>query len=242
MLFPSNESCGAGEVRIPVGPLTGARIAGELNVESPDGSTPTALSLAAAHTELGTGVVGPDATRSPKFVLLVTDGKPNCSECPASDPACSSGSGMGTDQRAVEASVAAIASMAGDGIQTYVVGYDTVSDADLSSTMDMMAAAGGTGDVQHRPVEDSASLLTTFEEIAGQAVSCTFSLDESPPDPTHVLVTVDGQQVDLDHPDGWRLSADGMTIELQGKACNTLRATGDHTLNVEVKCAAVRVE
>lgn len=246
MVFPADDSCGAGDVRVPVGAMTAANIATELDGTEPNGSTPTSDSLAAARMTLGVPP-GPDEVPRAKLVLLVTDGSPNCvdvaNNCGFFDFQCQLQAAMMLDQAAVDASVAEITAMAAEDIKTYVIGYDTKSDATLASAMDMMAAAGGTGDTQHRAVEDSASLVSTLEEIAGKAVSCNFVLDEAPPDPSYVLITVDGQQVMYDEANGWTLDAtDGKKVELKGKACETLQSGGgQHTLSVEVKCEVVQI-
>ncbi len=48
-----------------------------------------------------------------------------------------------------------------------MLGYDTRTDAEPSDALDQMARAGDTGDQAHRAIEDEASLVREFEDIAG---------------------------------------------------------------------------
>jgi hypothetical protein len=81
-------------------------------------------------------------------------------------------------------------------------------------------------------------LRAELQRIAGVAISCTFVLDKAPPRADYVLVRVDGTQVNLDDPNGWRL-VNGRTIELTGAACDTLQRDGNHAVDAEVRCELV---
>lgn len=222
-------SCQAGSLNVPIAPNNAAVIAAALDAMRPNGATPTAVTLEAAHAELGAAGGGtPDQAGISRYVLLVTDGAPNCS----------GGSNGGQDSAAVDASVAAIAAMAADGIKTYVLGYGTQNDPQLKSALDRMAVAGNTGDSMHRPVEDEASLVSTFEQISGSVISCNFKLDNTVMDPRKVKVTLDQKQLNIDTADGWVLGADFKTVTLQGKACQTIKEEG-HLVNVTVQCEPV---
>jgi hypothetical protein len=194
-------------------------------------TTPTAPTLTAAHAVLGSGLAQVDTTLSAKYVILVTDGAPNCSDGRAG------GGGLGGDQAAVAASVAAIAAMQMDGIKTYVLGYGTESDPVLKAALDQMAQAGGTGDSAHRPIENEASLVQEFQRILGSAVSCDYALMTAPSDPNYVLVQLDGMKLDLNSPDGFALSADRKRLTVVGAACTKLQSTSEtHMLTVKIEC------
>jgi hypothetical protein len=256
MTFPSDEECGTGSVNVPVGPETAGAIAQTLDAMDPNGATPTRVSLEAARDALLSIVPGPDEVARPKYVLLVTDGAPNCEEgsmppipdtsvcLTAPDPfQCITDllamAASAVDQAAVDATVSAIQDLAADGVKTYVIGYSTQNVANLAAALDMMAAAGNTGDTQHRPVENRDNLVQEFEEIAGVAVSCEFVLDEAVDDPSKVLVTLDGEKLTVNEPDGWTISADNRKVTVQGSACTTLQSGGDHKLLVQLKCEVV---
>jgi hypothetical protein len=227
--------CDAGEVEVPVSESAGGEIASVLQQADVLPGTPTAASLEAALDYLGANLSAPDEYNAGKYVLLVTDGAPNCYEGQLGD-----GFGGG-DPRAVAATIDAIEALAAAGVQTFVVGYDTQNNAELAASLDMMAVAGATGDTQHRPVEDEQSLRTMLEDIAGGAISCAFALDEVPLREDFVIVEVDGQRLNLNDPDGWILNVQGdnATVMIQGAACDVLRSDGQHTLHVEVTCDVV---
>jgi hypothetical protein len=170
----------------------------------------------------------PDAMVTATYVILVTDGSPNCME-----------GGEDDDEGAVDATVAAVEALAKAGTPTYVLGYDTKNDAELSAALDRMAAAGGTGDTAHRAIEDEASLIQEFDEIGKTAVSCDYVLDRAAGDPAYVLVKLDGTAQKLG--EDWSLSEDGRRVSLLGDACATLRGGGDSKLSVEVSCTVVNL-
>jgi von Willebrand factor type A domain len=223
-------TCTTGSVNVPIARGNASAIAAALDATRPDGATPTAQTLQAARSALGKQVASPDEVLPPKFVILVTDGEPNCTNN-------SIGNG-GTDQAAIAASVAAIQAMASDGIKTYVLGYGTQSNATTKSALDQMARAGATGDTAHRPIENQASLISAFQQITGGAVSCDYVLEKPVSDKRYVRVTVDGKQLAADDANGWVLSSDKRKVHLQGSACSGLSVSA-HLLNVTVECEPV---
>jgi hypothetical protein len=226
------DTCVAGSVDVPIGANNGMAIATTLDRMSPQGATPTAATLKAAHASLGSGLAAVDDTPKPKYVLLVTDGAPNCSSSQSTG-------GRGFDNQAVDQSVAEITAMAMDGVKTYVIGYNTKSDQQLSAALDRMAQAGGTGDKQHHAIEDGNALLTEFQKIAGVVASCEFGLNKAPSDPSYVEVKLDGQQIKLNDANGWTISADRRSITLQGSACSAISSKDQHLLSVRVLCERV---
>lgn len=228
------DSCGAGSVDVPIGPNNGAPIAAALDRMAPNGATPTAATLKAAHGALGASIAGPDDVVPPKYVLLVTDGAPNCA-----NGGGRGGNNGGIDPAAVDQSVAEITAMAKDGIKTFVIGYNTKSDAQLSAALDRMAQAGDTGDKQHHAIEDGNALVAEFEKIAGAAASCEFVLNTQPINASYVEVKLDGAQLKLNDANGWLLSADRRRVTLQGTACQAIAGMQQHTLSVRVLCEPV---
>jgi Mg-chelatase subunit ChlD len=222
--------CAPGKIVVPVGLDNGAAIDMALMMTQPNGGTPTPDTLSMLVDQFTAPPVDPDVVPPAKFILLVTDGQPTC-------PA---GLGSQTTQADIDASNAAVEALTAHGARTYVIGYNTTGPGNemLAQVLDGFAMRGGTGDTHHRPVEDQASLSAEFQRIAGALVSCTFSLDKAPPRADYVLVRVDGNQINLDDPNGWGLVGD-RTIELRGAACSTVQANGDHLVDAEVHCEAV---
>ncbi|HEX6243937.1 MAG TPA: hypothetical protein VFZ61_23640, partial [Polyangiales bacterium] len=226
-------SCAPGTLEVPIGIGAAPAIATSLDGLTLVQSTPTASTLEAAHAVVGSGRAVLDGVTAAKYVILVTDGAPNCSNPNGGF----GGGGGGNDQAAVMASVAAIAAMQQDGVKTYVLGYDTQSDPTLKAALDQMAAAGGTGDSMHRAIDDQASLVDEFKRITGAAASCDYSLAMAPSDPNFVLVQLDGQKLDLNGPDGFSLSGDRKRLTVLGAACVKLQAQNEqHTLSIRVAC------
>lgn len=223
-------SCAPGSVVVPIAEMNAAPIDMQLDMTRPSGGTPTAETLMKLVADYAEMEPAPDMQPHPKFVLLVTDGAPTC-------PA---GRGEDTNQADIDASYAAIEALAERGVKTFVIGYDTATPGNemLAEVLDGFAQRGGTGDQQHRPVEDEASLTAALESITATISSCSFTLDKAPERADYVLVTLDGAQLNLDDPNGWRM-ADERTVEIVGEACNTFKS-GPHLLNAEVQCMVVQ--
>jgi hypothetical protein len=228
MTYPGGtDNCGVGELKVSPAYNTAAAIAAAVDGTCPGGATPTAVSLREAETVFDSLVFGPDEKQGVPYVLLVTDGEPNCA-----------GGGQGGFGEADEqGSYEAVTALADAGIRTYVIGYDTKNDATLAGVLDEMARRGNTGDAAHRPVEDEASLVAAFTQIAATAVSCSYKLEMEPADPSFVRVKVDGAQKNYNEPNGWSLNGD--TIVLQGDACSQIQDGGTHSLDVQVTCTVV---
>jgi von Willebrand factor type A domain len=234
MTFPAVDGangCAAGTVNVPVGPAAGGPIASTLGGMDANGSTPTAASLEAARQTLGPIVdQGPDVKVPPKFVLLVTDGDPNCSTPDMT--------GMnGIDTQARQDTIDAIGALAGDGIRTYVVGFQTAGTS-YAGQLDAMAQAGNTGTTSHRSVNSGDDLALALEDVVRQVTSCDFTLDTPVKDASYVAVTVDSRLRPLDTAaDGWTLGADKQTVSLTGDACDAIK--NGSTLQIEVRCQVV---
>ncbi len=237
MLFPKpagllGDACVPGELEVPIALSAGPAIATTLDGTQPGGGTPTGATLQAAQGILDGLMTSPDAAPSPKFILLVTDGQPTC-------PNGGGGRDATADELAQDKqlTIQAIDALLTSGAKTYVIGYDAKSDPNLAMSLTEFAQHGGTTD--YRAVEDEASLLTEFQKIAGEVVSCSYTLDKEPANPSFVLVELDGKQLNLDQPDGWSIV--GKVVTVQGQACATLQDGKDHTLSVKVKCESVPI-
>jgi len=206
---------------------------------TPVGGTPTAATLEALAPEL-------EGFTHETFVILATDGGPNCDDalacgvdqctsnidgvpnCPVGGPAncCDPVSGAGgigclDGPRAV----AAVAALAAGHVQTFVLGIP--GSAPYASVLDELATAGGTA----RPNEplyyrvdsaDTTALGGALGEIAARATaSCDFVLTRLPKDPGQVNVYVAGALVPQSGPDGWSLK--GKQLALDGATCAAIQ-------------------
>jgi hypothetical protein len=220
--------CAPGVLNVPPALGNATKIASTVDSSAPtwNSATPTAAALQTALETIGAAETCADCVAPMKYVLLVTDGAPNC------------GSDKHTDTRAADVTECngKLDALKNQGVLTYVIGYDTTvaKNPSLAATMDGFAMHGGTG--KQLPVEDEASLLQTLTKVAGQLVACDYQLASEVDDASYVRVTIDGVQVDLGT--GWSLKEDKRTIVL-GSACEKLRDAKPHNLQITRECTQV---
>lgn len=215
-----------------------------LGTLAPRGATPTAATLRAIRPSLS-------ELEGKTYVVLVTDGAPNCNfeavcepdgctlniegatvagrDCDASfnccDPALT-GEGMGAYCVDSDETEAAVVELAEAGIATYVVGMPGAEA--YASLLGRLAVAGGTAresaDVPYYAVADADALYDALYAIGtGIALKCSIALDAPPSNPSLVNVYFDGEVVPADAEEGW--SWDGeTTIRVNGEACERLKS------------------
>jgi hypothetical protein len=133
-------------VEVSVGPNTAAQIQAAIAGTSPANQTPTTAAIQASVDYYGTVNDG-----LAHYILLATDGQPNC------DPGTSSN----VTDASVQDTVNAIAiALSGNNIKTYVIGIGS-SAGDLDS----FAAAGGTG--TYFPATSPDALTAALTSIVG---------------------------------------------------------------------------
>jgi len=218
-IFPAGFTCEPGMLDVPMAVNNADKIATAIGNARPIGITPTAQSLRNALMFLGDRHPAGDTVAVPAFVVLVTDGEPNCADANTPDP--------------VNNAIEACKALKDAEIPVYVIGYEI--DGLGQGAMDSMAKAGGTE--KYFPVENQTDLIAAFEKITRDVVRCEFELSEVPPDPSFVRVTIDGKTVVLDSADGWMI--DGRKITLTGGSCETLKDGVDHLLGATVECDPV---
>ncbi|MGC4123073.1 MAG: MYXO-CTERM sorting domain-containing protein [Myxococcales bacterium] len=144
----------------------------------PGGGTPTAASLDAAAAYLKSLKLA-----EPAYVLLITDGLPNCNtaldpaSCRPSQPACADSSGNGSPNCGAKGCLddqgakAAAARVLAAGFKVYVIGFDASVATNVNKpVLDSIAQAGGTGTAY--TATDSASLSAALNAIAFDATTC----------------------------------------------------------------------
>jgi hypothetical protein len=211
-------------------------IVSTLQAMGPGGGTPTAaaLSLALDYFDSADAQV----LEGERFVLLATDGGPNCNAdntcdaetCTANidnnlpftmnqcDPSAT-GPSFCLDS---ENTVAAAEALAAAGIKTIVVGIPG-SEA-YADVLDAVAIAGGapntTGDDDYYAVTAEggvAGLENTLRDVTTELIrSCELQLESTPPDPRLVNVKIDGEFIpyfiiDDSEPDAGEV--DGWTLD-----------------------------
>jgi hypothetical protein len=210
----------------------------------PLGATPTAATLRAIRPSLA-------ELDGETYVVLVTDGAPNCNlEATCASDTCTlniegatvsgqacdgdfnccdpalTGEGMGGYCVDADDTEAAVAELAEDGIATYVVGMPGAEA--YATLLGRLAVAGGTaredGAVPYYAASDSDALHEALHAIGtGIALRCSIELDSPPSDPSLVNVYFDGEVVASDPEDGWSWDGD-VTIRVNGEPCERLRS------------------
>lgn len=217
-------------VQVPVAPNNGAAISAAYlpaSIRSGSrGQTPTGESVEAAVPAL----TGLDPVLYPgrKVIVLATDGEPDLCE-------------NGNDERGGrERSVAAVEAAFTAGVTTFVISVgDQVGEDHLRELANL-----GQGLPADDPMDrfyraaDATSLAQAFEDIVNGVRSCTFALDGVVTgDGNDGTVTIDGNAVIKDDPNGWRLNGPS-EVELLGTTCELVK-TGDHSIDVSFPCGVI---
>jgi hypothetical protein len=160
-------------------------------------------------------------------VLLVTDGQPTC-------PNAQGGAGSRGDtlEQDKQLTLQAIDALRMAGINTYVVGYDAALDPQFATSLTEFAQRGGTE--KYYPVQDENSLAEAFKNISTAVIKCEAEISTYFASARDVHVLLDGTELVLDDPNGWRL--EGKTVLIDGDACTTLQSGRGHKIEVVVDC------
>jgi len=170
------------------------------------------------------------ADMNPKFLLLATDGQPNCATTAASS--LNMDDSAGTQQAVADALTA--------GIPTFVVG---IGNTGAAATLDQVAIAGGrpqTGAAtSYYQVNDAAALSSALGTIVGQAASCSFNIGPAPDGTTTKGLGVfgDGTSIPMDPANGWSFKDGTMTtIILNGAICDQVMSGTVHDVSIAFVC------
>ncbi len=219
MLYPDNNDCRSGEVSTPVAAGSNAAINTTLGQTNPGGRTPTHSSLENALTYYEGTAVNPNG----RYVLLATDGKPNCTSS------------------SVDKSVDAITALHDADIPTFVLGFGSGVSA---NTLQAMADAGGQS--QYYSANSPTELEAALEAIASNVAlpECEFSLGEVPADPTRLRLYFDDVEVARSslHTDGWDWDETTNTLTIYGTACDELQSGTVDVTRVDYGCQGTQID
>jgi hypothetical protein len=200
------------EVEVPVGPNNADAIIASITTTSPNYNTPTRAAIEVAASYLKTVQDG----RS-KYILLATDGQPNCPA--AGDVATASD---------LQPAMDAIANAHAAGIAVYVIGVGP-----SAGNLDEMASRGGTG--KFYPALSPQALTAALNAIVGTVASCVYTMSATPPDPTNLGVYLDKQLVLESSTDGWTLSSPN-AVTFHGPTCDRIKAGAYSAVQVLFGC------
>lgn len=231
-LFPDKVSpnCAQDQIPIPVGPdkemeiqtlLTAALKASDPLF--PDG--PCVTNIDTAMQQAQTEPAFTDPTRK-SFALLLTDGKQ--SSCTAA------GGDAGT--------LKIITDLATAGVSTFVLGFGNGVDV---NQMNQFAEAGGVpamgGANKFYDAADQASLDAALTTIAQQTLSCSYTLDTVPKDPSAIYVffeNVTKVARDATHMDGWDYDPATNQVTFYGPSCDSLKSGTVKDVDIVLGCDA----
>ena len=214
-------------VEVAVGPMNGAAITSLIAASTPGSRTPTQQAEAAGAAYLATLT-----DKRPKYLLLATDGLPNCgpnATTPTDD------NSVGAEQAVADAHAA--------GFPTFVIGIgETMAEA----TLTRLALRGGVpqagGATAFYQVSDTAQLETALGTILG-SVTCVFDLPvptQSRESTSHISVFVNGAAFpqDTNHMSGWDYHGTEMKqIQIYGPTCDGLMGGKIASVAVQFICS-----
>jgi hypothetical protein len=219
------------------------------------GGTPTAATLSALLPNL-------KSLRGKTYVILATDGGPNCNVgaqctadlctfnienttgCPTGGPTnCCTDPSYGAALACLDAdpTIQAVKQIASAGIPVYVVGVP--GSAPYANLLDSLAQAGNTAraaEPQYYAIgtADQSELQAVLSSIAAKITgSCTLQLDHAAPVPGLVNVFFDEHALPQGGPDGWTL--DGTTVTISGASCQKILDGGVLDVRVVAGCPTV---
>jgi hypothetical protein len=251
IFFATDTMCGVNSTPVvPIGAMSGQRIQTAFAANQPSSETPTAAAINAAVMYMKT-LTDPN----PKFLLLATDGLPNCGATTGGTGAGGRGMfgggpfGGGTPDDSPNAEAAVTAAKAA-GFPTFVVGIATASNAMATNTLNSMAVNGGypqTGaPTQYYSITDTASLQTALNKILGMTLACTIPLTDKPDNLTNVAVSAqdaNGRRIEIprDAANGWSFDATMSNIILNGSSCSQLQSVTLTAYQFIFACADVKI-
>lgn len=258
----------SGDLAVPVaaGAATVTAIKKALTDNSPAGATPTAAALGRALNYFTQGAGA--ALKGEHYVLLATDGGPNCDDslsckaasctvnmdglCPSGKNCCDpmldpQGPGKCLDDAATLAMVKALAKA---NVKTFVVGIPGTEA--YGATLDSIATEGGESNPNAPPAYFAVSASDGVKALSqvltkittGLITSCDLVLGEEPPDLDQINVVIDGKTIPEGDANGWSLdqSTSPPTIELKGTTCASVTRSGAEHLSVTFGCPTEHVK
>jgi hypothetical protein len=214
-------------VEIPIAANNATAVNNAINGATTGGSTPTRVAV-----QNGTAYMSTLTDQNPKFLLLATDGLPNC--IPGNNDTAASD---------MTGAVNAVTAAATAGFPTFVVGIATTSDPTSDQTLSMMATAGGrprAGTPAYYPVMNQADLVAALNQIVVIAGTCIFTIPPPPnndTDANHIGVKVNGAEIpkDTTHTNGWDYSGTNQ-VEIFGPSCAAIMNGTATGVQIVFKC------
>jgi hypothetical protein len=217
---PNGGSCTVNNgVEVPISTSSVTTIQAQIAAVNPGNNTPTAQAIQAATAYLQTV-----KDQNAKYILLATDGEPNCASGGNTTP------NGGNTTPNVQGTVDAIAAAKTAGFLVYVIGIGP-----SVGNLDNFAAAGGT--THYFPATSPQALTDAFASITKAVTTCTFNHSTTPPDVNNIAVYLDKNLVQKDASNGWSYGPNTQTIVLNGTTCDQITSGKASTVQVLFGCA-----
>ncbi|MEZ4393944.1 MAG: vWA domain-containing protein [Polyangiales bacterium] len=217
LIFPDPGSCS-----VPSSPQVTLRQPGAtavinaLAARGPTGTTPTYQAIDTAERYFRA-----NASPRRRYVVLATDGAPNC----------------GYDSGDVTARIRALRS--GLGVDTFVLGIPG-TDASLRAPLNEFARAGGrprAGTTAFYEAGSTVEFETALRAITASAASCTYRFTTRPTDPLRVTLQFDGRTIPRDRTGGWDYTdTTGTEVRFYGASCTQLQAGTVREVTASFNC------
>jgi hypothetical protein len=240
--FPTGTvMCGVNDgVEVPSAPMNYATVWAQIQANAPGGGagggTPTTVAIDKAVAYLKA-----TPSQNPRYLVLATDGEPNCAMGGNTGGGRRGGGGTGAADDA--AAIMSVASAATAGFKTFVIGVATGADAE--NVLTGMAMAGGEPRVgatpPYYPVASKQDLINALGTITGLITDCVFRLSQPPPSPPDVAVNVGSARVsrDTNHMNGWDYNAGNDSIQFYGQACEDVKKASGQNVQIIYGCPGV---
>ncbi|HEY3451433.1 MAG TPA: hypothetical protein VGK67_34055 [Myxococcales bacterium] len=241
VVFPAanlGDACGVGRVEVPIPSAPGqssSAIASTLQSAVPGGGTPSAATLRELTFDSSFGKA--DASR---YVVLVTDGLPNCNASNSACQACTNGGDptrMCGDVRNClddQALVSSVSILNSRGIDTFVVGFGAaMASLEAATVLDAAAVAGGRaleGERRYYQAGSAAELETILSTIGNHLQPCIYELSPRPRDPEQLQILMTDQETAgaelLVRGTDWDFADDRQYdyVEVKGERCEAIQA------------------
>ena len=236
--FADDASCSVGAgVAVGVGASKAAQIAAAIAARTNGiggvamgSQTPTRAGVAQ-----GAAYLGGLNDMAPKYIVLATDGLPNCAA---------------TGDQTLDDSgpaVAAVAAAHAAHIPVFVIGVSTAGLGSVDTTLAMMANAGGlprSGSPTYYPVSSADELSAALNTLVGVVASCNFALGAAPNNNTstdYIDIFGDGTKIPRDTgtppTNGWDYTdASHTAVQIYGPTCTEIMSGRITNVTVTFRC------
>jgi hypothetical protein len=224
--FSDNDACDAsGAPVVGVAAMNATAIAKAINATGPGGNTPTRDAIT-----YGVSYLASLTDTNPKYLLLATDGLPNCPMGCSRMSNPSSSCTMTDNPSEDKAAEQAVAMALQQGFKTFVIGIGNVSSA--VNTLNQLAMNGGeaqtSGATSYFAATDPTALESALTTIVGVVASCEISLAGAPTGFSNVAVSAQTTagttiQIASDPTNGWSYGPNNQSIILNGTSCTNLK-------------------